>query len=30
MSVYPNLTEQDLVNLAKLAEQKKNQRATEF
>ena len=27
MSVYPNVTHQDLINLAKLAKQKKNQRA---
>ena len=27
MSIYPNVTEQDLHNLRKLAEQQKNQRA---
>ena len=27
MSIYPNVTEQDLANLRKLAEQQKNQRA---
>ena len=27
MSIYPNITEQDFINLAKLAEQQKNQRA---
>ena len=27
MSLYPNVTEQDLINLRKLAEQQKNQRA---
>ena len=27
MSIYPNVTEQDLFNLRKLAEQQKNQRA---
>ena len=27
MSIYPNVTEQDLINLPKLAEQQKNQRA---
>ena len=27
MSIYPNVTEQDLINLRKLAEQRKNQRA---
>ena len=27
MSIYPNVTEQDLINLSKLAEQQKNQRA---
>ena len=27
MSINPNVTEQDLVNLRKLAEQQKNQRA---
>ena len=26
MSIYPNFTEQDLINLRKLAEQQKNQR----
>ena len=27
MSIYPNVTEQDLINLSRLAEQQKNQRA---
>ena len=27
MSIYSNVTEQDLINLRKLAEQQKNQRA---
>ena len=27
MSFYPNVTEQDMINLSKLAEQEKNQRA---
>ena len=27
MSIYPNVTEQDLTNLRELAEQQKNQRA---
>ena len=27
MSIYPNVTEQDMNNLRKLAEQQKNQRA---
>ena len=27
MSIYSNVTEQDLINLSKLAEQQKNQRA---
>ena len=27
MSIYPNVTEQDLINLRKLAEQQKNYRA---
>ena len=27
MSIYSNITEQDLINLRKLAEQQKNQRA---
>ena len=27
MSIYPNNTEQDLINLRKIAEQQKNQRA---
>ena len=27
MSIYSNVTEQDLINLPKLAEQQKNQRA---
>ena len=27
MSIYSNVTEQDLINLCKLAEQQKNQRA---
>ena len=27
MSIYPNVTEQDLINLRNLAEQQKNQRA---
>ena len=26
MSIYPKVTEQDLINLGKLAEQQKNQR----
>ena len=27
MSIYPNVTEQDLINLKQLSEQQKNQRA---
>ena len=27
MSIYPNVTEEDMINLDKLAEQQKNQRA---
>ena len=30
MSIYSNVTEQDLINLRKLAEQQKNQRAENF
>ena len=30
MSIYSNVTEQDLINLRKLAEQKRNQRAIKF
>ena len=30
MSIYSNVTEQDLINLRKLAEQQKNQRAEKF
>ena len=34
MSIYPNVTQEDLINLRKLAEQQKNQRVkknkTEF
>ena len=30
MSIYPNVTEQDLINLRKLAEQQQNQRAEKF
>ena len=30
MSFYSNVTEQDLINLRKLAEQQKNQRAFKF
>ena len=30
MSIYPNVTEKDLINLRKLAEQQKNQRANKF
>ena len=30
MSIYSNVTEQDLINLQKLAEQQKNQRALKF
>ena len=29
MSIYPNVTEQYLINIDKLAEQQKNRRATE-
>ena len=29
MSIYSDITEQDLINLRKLAEQQKNQRALE-
>ena len=29
-SIYPNVTEQDLINLRNLAEQQKNQRALKF
>ena len=30
MSIYPNVTENDSINLRKLAEQQKNQRSLEF
>ena len=30
MNIYPNVTEQDLINWRKLAEQQKNQRAPKF
>ena len=30
LSIYPNVTEQDLINLRKLAEQQKNQRVLEI
>ena len=30
MSIYPDLTKQDLTNLRKLAEQQKDQRALKF
>ena len=30
MSIYPNVTQQDLINLSKLAEQQKNQGATKI
>ena len=30
MSIYSNVTEQDLINLRKLAEQQKNERALKF
>ena len=30
MSIYPNITEQDIVYLAKLAEQKENKRAINY
>ena len=30
MSIYPNVTEQDLINLRKLAEQQKNQHAPQI
>ena len=30
MSIYPNATEEDMINLRKLAEQQKNQRAEKF
>ena len=30
MSIYSNVTEQDLINLRKLAEQQRNQRATKI
>ena len=30
MSIYPNVTEKDLINLRKLAEQQENQRANEI
>ena len=30
LSIYPNVTEKDLINLSKLAEQQKNQHANEI